>query len=400
MRKPVQTASVVGAIALVAVLCFLVAPRILPPRQVTDPKQAFDHEVAEAGAPLEELHQQTSGPLNVQSGTMADEQEDESLKAELHVLEDAAALDAQRLDALASLYQQRESMTDDNLIQFWRTLHSLAQEEGASTSLRADAIWTLRSVGLLLQTRQLISREQLSKDCSFLIEYIDRGDLDPILRQRAISASGDLQLVGAIPGITAILTDPQSLNNPELARNGCIALANIAGTQSIPIVSTVFTSTTNLAVFGSAAYALGTISSPTVLPSLLEHRSRLGDNSSVDNAIQSMSSNVMATLAEPSSPSIIAAIEATRSLWKDEQRAEYVPALERLLLNADSPPDVRLASADRLLEHASTLQLPAEKQYLSRLLPLLANDQSLSNQMIAAQSRIGAVLLSPDREME
>jgi len=204
---------------------------------------------------------------------------------------------------------------------------------------------------------------------------------------------GDLKMKEAVPIVKVLLADKANLNRPEIARSASIALAELEPNEAIQPVGQILSNTTDPTVFGSAAYALGRTKSRDAIPLLVENRLRLKDNLSVDNALETMSETILEILEQPSDPNIVFVIQATRSLWREEQKAEYTPLLQEILANRTLLLDVRQEALKRLTEDADTLSLNARKQQISIILSLVEGEEPFGEEVSKMRQILNAQLL-------
>ena len=261
--------------------------------------------------------------------------------------------------------------------------------------MRIDAIWSLAAVGLLAKERNLLAAADIEQECAFLCDLAAKESAEPALRSVALKAIGELRITDGIPVLKEILIEADSWNQPEIARSATLSMSALAPSQAVAIVGNVLSGTTNSAIAGTAAYALGQTGDPSVLPALVANRSRLGDNLSVDNAIQTLSSNILAVLNDASSPYLPAAIEATKGLWTAEQKAEFVPLLLQIVSDTEVPISTKKAAATRLLDHAAHLRPDEEQKLLRAILPTLRQHDDLASETAEADRRAEGTRLEP-----
>ena len=299
------------------------------------------------------------------------------------------------MKALREAYAKKRGISDEELLDLWDKALATATKAGLDSKSKADSIWALAGTGMLLVDKGIMSRDEVEAQCGFLIKLGKDSNEALIVRRMAISAMGDLEMTSAVPVMEELLTDEDNWNVPEVARSACIALTKLDQEKASTTVGTVLSNTTNSGVFGSAAYALGTVGTPDVLPALVENRMRLGDNLSVDNALNSMSNVIIEAISDPSHPQIVSAIQATRALWQEEQKRTYVPLLNKLVEENGNPEAVQRAAAKRLLEHASSLPLEAEKKHLRQMLAAIENKAIFEDEQAYIQKRLKAEILAP-----
>jgi hypothetical protein len=313
------------------------------------------------------------------------------------LLESKATSKKERLQALHAMYQAKELLSKPEQLEFWRGTKTVASDKAEDARLRADAIWVLGGMGMMLKHEKTWTQEDISRECEFLLQTAADTSETLQVRRMSIAALGDLKMKEAVPVVKALLADKANLNRPEIARSASIALAELAPEEALEPIGQVLSETTNPAVFGSAAYALGRINSPNALPLLVRNRLRLGDNLSVDNAIEATSGTVIALLKKPSDPKIVSAIQATRSLWREEQKATYSPLLREILADKTLPPEARREALKRLMEDADALPLDARKESITLLLSLVEGDDLFPDQVARMRLILNAQILPATR---
>ena len=306
----------------------------------------------------------------------------------------SAAISDQR-KAVGELFQRKRSLSDTDLLAFLTRLIAIANDVTIDRQFRADSIWALAGVAILARERGLLTAQDISTQCAFLADVAGQESADLNVRRVAIKALGDLRMTSGVPVLTALLADPAKWNIPEIARPACIAIATLTPTEAPKHIAPLLSTSTNPAVADTAAYALGLTGDPAVLPALMANRGRLGDNLSVDNAVQSLFSNVFATLSDHQSPHLPDAIRATVSLWKPEQQAQFTPLLLQVLQDTAIPASTRELTLNRLLEHASTLPLTEEKQLLAQIQPITQREPTFVAATNEIDRRINATVLHP-----
>jgi hypothetical protein len=171
-------------------------------------------------------------------------------------------------------------------------------------------------------------------------------------------------------------------------------MAELGASDAVQSIGMVLSQTTNSSVFGSAAYALGRANSAAALPVLLANRSRLGDNLSVDNAVDAMQEQVFKALEHPN-PQTVDAIKATKSLWREEQKLKYTPLLLEIVKSQHFTFDARREALSRLLDDATTLPLDEEKLRLGAILPLVETDDAFKDEVASIHQKLNARVLTP-----
>ena len=306
-----------------------------------------------------------------------------------------SAATSDQLKAVGELFQRKRSLSDTELLALLTRLLAIANDATIDQQFRADSIWALAGVAMLAKERGILTARDIATQCAFLADVAGQESADLNVRRVAIKALGDLRMTSGVPVLTALLADPNKWNTPEIARPACIAIATITPTEALTHIAPLLSTATNPAVADTAAYALGLTGDPAVLHALMANRRRLGDNLSVDNAVQALSSNVFAALSDHQSPHLPDAIRATVSLWKPEQQAQFTPLLLQVLQEPATPIPTRELALNRLLEHASTLPLTEEKQLLSQIQPIAQRETAFAAFTNEINRRINATVLEP-----
>ena len=296
----------------------------------------------------------------------------------------------ERLDAIHSTFHSTESLAPTNQVLFLRAAAAIATNRTEDVRLRTDAIWALAGTAMRLRQENTWSQEELVRSCAFLMSTAAATNELPEVRRISIAALGDLGLQDAVPVIREIMRDPSTINSPSLGRPAAIALAQLAPKEAVEPIAALMATTTNAAVFGSAAYALGTTQSTSAIPVLVQHRLRLGDNLSVDNAIEASRPVILAMLQQHSEETVLAAIEATRSLWRQEDKQHYRPALIAIVADAQVPELARQRALARLIEDANDLPLQARKERIAEVLPVVENVPAFEGQVMQMRKILAA----------
>jgi len=284
-------------------------------------------------------------------------------------------------------------MSEMELRDFRRLLAEQIRATSDDPYLVGASIRTLVGLSNYLKSRGLASDRDVAADGELLVKYMSNGALDLQVRGAAIRAVGDLGITSGRKSIEDMLSDDANTNKPEIARNGCLALLKLAGEKSFTPIRGVFEKTFDASVFGTAAFCLGRINNAAATSALVENTQRFPDSESCDAALVEMDKTILETLSAPGSPGVMDAIKATEHLWKDGQREKYIPALQGLLV--DSSLVVRRASCERLIEAASRLPFPQEKQELAVVLENISQSPELHEYAERIRRRMIATVLTP-----
>ena len=325
--------------------------------------------------------------------TIDDATEPVSVERLITLIETKSESRKERLQALHTLFNAKKSLSKQEKINFLHSARSISEDSQEDARLRANAIWALSGIGMLLKHEKTWTQEDVSRECQFLLQTASDESENIQVRRLSIAALGDLKMKEAVPVVKGLLADKENLNLPEIARSASIALAELAPEEVIEPVGTVLAETTDPSVFGSAAYALGRTKSREAIPLLVENRMRLKDNLSVDNAIEALSETVIEILKQPTDSYIIPAIQASRSLWREEQKGVYTPLLRDIVADEGLAVNVRRKALKRLMEDADALTLDARKERLSALLPLVEDEDVFSDEIARMRLILNAQLL-------
>ena len=320
----------------------------------------------------------------------------ESFAAGIALLKDLSLSEETRVLILNKLHSWRRNLSPDNLKVLFAETGFIAKDSTQPRDLRSRAVNAMASLLVVLQEQNLFSPAEVKAHFPFLIELSQANEADLLVRGRAIHALGTLKAETAGPMLRELLTVPENINNQELARNACLALAQVEGASAVSTIRSVLQTTTDEAVFGTAAFALGQIQTPEALAALVRNEARFPSSGSADAALVNMEDLILRILQKPDDPNITLAIEATRHLWKDGQRERYTPVLRSLLEN--SPLVTQQAAVSQLIEDSRSLPLDKEQQALSAILPAIASNPQLADYAEQIQNRLNAKLLVPNAE--
>jgi len=340
MNKRVIFIIAVSLIAVLATVVFFLAQTKKPGAQRVLDSITTGHQIIEQQMP-------DMRRIGIDTATV---NQSEKVDGLINVLRSASSSEKERSEALGTLYALRAELTGEELKSFWSVLLDVAKEQGLSMQFHSDELWVLNEIGMLLKHKEVLSSDDIEEQVGFLVDLSADNEQNLSVRRMAITALGDLQVEGAVPMLSDLLADEKNWNTPELARSASIALSRLDSEQAFKPVANVLSNTTNSTVFGSAAYAMREMESPEVLAVLASNRHRLGDNLSVDNTITELFPVVTHVLADPSSPHISSAIDATKSIWQEQQRETVIHQLEEIVQNESASSAVRQQALERLLD--------------------------------------------------
>ncbi len=321
-----------------------------------------------------------------------------AVQSHLQVLKSKASPRKERLQALHETYQARKTLSRQEQLNFWNEAKTVAMDKTEDAQLRADTIWVVGGLGMEFKYEKTMSHEEVVQQCQFLLQTAADESENTRVRRISITTLGNLKMKEGVSVVKNLLADKTNHNRSDIARSACVALSELAPEEALQPISEVLTDTTNSAVFGSAAYALGRINNRDALPVLVANRLRLGDNLSVDNAVEAMSDTVMKVLKKPTDPLIITAIKATRTLWRDEQKAVWRPLLRAIFVAKDAPIETRREALHQLHDDANRLPLEMAQKQLAELVPLIEKETSFKDELAAIQQVLNAQVLPPEKD--
>jgi hypothetical protein len=318
----------------------------------------------------------------------------ESFAAGLALLKDQSLSEQARVLVLDKLHSWRRYLSPDNLKALFAETEGIAKDGAQPRELRSRAVNAMATILVVLQEQNLFTPAEVKAYSSFFAELSQTEDADLLVRGRAIRALGILKVETSGPMLRELLAIPENVNNQELARNACLALAQVDGEASVLTISRVLEGTSDETIFGTAAFALGQIQTPESLVSLVRNETRFPDSGSADAALVNMEDLILRILQHPNDPNVPYAVEATKHLWKDGQRDRYTPILRSLLEN--SPLPAQEAAVRRLIEDSQALPLENEQQALAAILPAVAKNPQLTDYAQQIQRRLDAKPLVPN----
>jgi len=297
-----------------------------------------------------------------------------------------------RAFAVQKLFSKRRALTAEQI----QELKNLLRRQIRDSNEPYEVVTAIRAlVGIYDETKVkgiTLDADALA-DVDLFLKFAQDKDMNLTIRGTAIRALGDLEIEKSRTAIADLLQDTAYLNTPEISRNGCLALVKLAREESFDPIHFVMEKTSDVNVFGTSAYCLGQINTAAAMSALVENAHRFPDSASCDAALVNMDKLILETLNKPDSPAVITAIKATEHLWKDGQREKYLPPLRQLL--ADSPPEAKRASCERLMDAASRLPFEQEKQELTTVLRSIERSPALHEYAEKIRLRMSATVLVP-----
>ena len=317
----------------------------------------------------------------------------ESLDEGLRLLRDPSQPLTMRLIVLDRLRSKVKGMDEASLRRLYADLAGAERDASQDPQLGARLIGTTASLACLMKEKGLLQAADLAEEFAFLKTAAKDDKKLPAMRGEAIKALGILKDGDAAPLIRDLLAAPENLNKPEIARNGCLSLMRIEGEKAVQPISNVLATTSNEAVFGTAAVSLGQIKTEESMATLVKNRDRFPDSGSCGAVLVEMEGVTIKVLEEPDNSNLIPAIHATRYLYRDGQRERYVSRLRDLLTTA--PVSARLAAVERLMEVARMQRLDAEKLELVPVLKAITDQPELVGYAAKIRERLAARRLEP-----
>lgn len=294
---------------------------------------------------------------------------------------------------LEKIQSKRRELAPDVSRQLLSLSLELAKDPAEEPRLSAAALRTASSVARFTEEVGRISRTDVKRDFGFLTALAGDTDRDTELRGAAIRAIGDLKLDEASALLRSILADPAQRELPAIARNALLSIRRLEEESAFDVISEVMRRTENPAIFGTAAYSLGQIRTAESMARLVQLEDRFPDSGSVDAVLVDMEDVILDVFGDPNDANVVDAIEATRHLWRDGQRARYILALRSLLTTA--PVIARRTCAQRLIEAASLLDLESEKEELKAIQGAISEQPELKDYADQIRSRLTAEMIVP-----
>jgi len=270
----------------------------------------------------------------------------------------------------------------------------LAKDRSVDESNSAFAVSIMPNLALTMKEQGQLSEAESKQEAGFLIATAADSQRNVQLRASAITALGVLKVTEACVLLRELLADSVNADVPAVARPACLSLMRIDGERAIPDLADVLKRTSDVRVFGTAAFALAQLKKIECMAVLLEHLGRFPDSGACDAALVEMEDIVYGVLKNPLDENPSAAIQATRFLWREGQSDAYVPLLRNLLSEASLA--VRRAAAERLLERASCLDFDSEKRELTLVSKAIGDQPELQEYQHRIRNRLSASVLAPN----
>jgi hypothetical protein len=317
----------------------------------------------------------------------------DSVEKGLALIADRKETADSRRAVLEKFQAQGKRLDSPSLRRLFKQTSALAADSTEEPGVSIASIRAMTNAGVLLTERRAITQNDIKKESGFLVEAGRDKGRDVVLRGAAIRATGILKVDEARPMLRERLGDSTERETPEIAQNAMLALTRLEGAEAIEPISNILRSTSNQAIFGTAAFSIGQYKTKEAMVRLVQTEKRFPNSTMPDAALVNMEDVVSEILNSPHDVNLFEAIQATRHLWRKGQRERYLPKLRSLLTTA--PMSLRKAALDRLLEVAGTYKLVDEKEELKKTLPLISGQTELSEYAEHIQRRLSAVVLVP-----
>ena len=319
---------------------------------------------------------------------MAEDLTHSAVEEGVALLRDRLLLEPMRLLVLDRLESRRRTMTPDDLALLSAEVSTLAGDTSQPAILRARAVRAMAAIAVVRIER---SGAPIGTDTEVAFFTRLARDLDELLpvRGSAIRALGIVRARAAAPLLRALLREPGAIDEREIARNACLALAMLGGDDSQNAIANVLSSTGDASIFGTAAFALGQFTNEAAVAALVENESRFPASGSPDAALVRLEPVILRMLQQPDEPNRRLAVRATRHLWKEGQRERYLPLLMALV--ADASLATRAEAVERILDDAQSLPLEEEQRQLAAIARSVSADAGLSEYAVRIDARLRAV---------
>lgn len=299
-----------------------------------------------------------------------------------------------RAAALEVLQANRRKLSASEMRSLLGEATRLAKDASLDDTNSAFAVSIMANLALTMRDQGQLSDAESKQESAFLIATTTNPQREGQLRASAITALGILRIGEAREVLRGILTNSTSASVAEIVRPACLSLMRIDGESAIADLTEVLKRSSDVRVFGTAAFALGQLKSRECVSALVESLGRFPDSGACDAALVDMDDVIGGILKDPKDENLNAAIQATRYLWREGQREIYTPLLRDLLSSA--PLDARKAAAEQLLESASTLDFESEKRELALDSAAIGSQAALQEYQERIQNRLSAGMVAPN----
>ncbi len=299
-----------------------------------------------------------------------------------------------RAAAMQILHENRKKLTADEMREFLGEATRLAKDVSVVETISAFAVNVMANLALTMNEDGQLSDAESQQEAGFLMATTADSRRDVHLRASAITALGVLKVSEARGALRHFLTNFETRDVPELVRPACLSLMRIDGERAIPDLAEVLKRTSDVRVFGTAAFALGELKERECMVALVENWERFPDSGACDAALVDMEEVILSVLKNPLDENLSEAMHATRYLWRESQSEAYTPLLRNLLSEASL--GARRAAAERLLERASCLDFDSEKRELTLLSKAIGDHAELQDFQKRIRNRLSASVLAPN----
>jgi len=253
------------------------------------------------------------------------------------------------LDSLVSY--KRCVKNDREALSLLKLFDSISWAEDESPFVRAKALTVHAGMIALFKEKGFVrdaSQREFGKRLAALLDVERDGDI----LTAACCAAGSAGAEEAAPALRRFVRDEKS---PSIVRRtAACSLGRLNDKESIPLFTEVLNKTDDRELYGSTAFALGTMGGDEVVTPLVENAGRF-DTHSCGNAIRRNSATVGRMLKDSRSPRLESAIKAAGLA----NLKECVPDIRTL--ENDGRPEVRRAAKEALTSiHAEGESPPGE----------------------------------------
>ena len=310
------------------------------------------------------------------------------------IIADAQETATSRAAAMQMLHANRKKLTADEMRQLLSEATRLAKDVSVGETISAFAVNVMANRALTMNKQGQLSGAESKQEAGFLMATTTDSRREVHLRASAITALGVLKASEARGALRDLLTNSVTRDVPEVARPACLSLMRIDGERAIPDLANVLKSTSDVRVFGTAAFALGQLKRRECMAALVENWERFPDSGACDAALVDMEDVIFSVLSNPRDQNLSAAIQATRYLRREGQSDVYTPLLRNLLSAASV--GTRRAAAERLLERASCLDFDSEKRELTFVSKAIGDQPELQAYQQRIRNRLSGSVVAPN----
>lgn len=342
--------------------------------------------------------QQTQRPANLISPRVktyvGEHWNNASFSQGVAIMADTKETPTSRAAAMVTLHSNRRKLSGAEMMTFLGEVTRLAKDVSLDETNSAFAVGIMANLALTMRDQGQLSEAESKQEAGFLMTMATDSQRNVQLRASAINALGILKVVESRGALREMLTNSASSNLAEIVRPTCLSLIRIDGERAIPDLTGVLKKTSDVRIFGTAAFALGQVKKPESVTALVESLERFPDSGSCDAALVDMSDVIYGVLADARNVNLSAAIQSTRYLWREGQQEIYMPLLRDLLSNA--PLSARKVAIERMIDSASRMDFESEKRELALVSKAIGNQPELEEYQVRIRSRLSASVLAPN----